>query len=127
MSVSVRVEFRARPNSRLLLLLGAVSCTAALAFAGVLAFAAVVARFAPTFALTGILAFAGMLVLLVGVRSGRNLSSECCWVGAVRGRSSVQAGHRAAQQAGEGRCQHQGVVTNRHVTFISLSLNFLTF
>src|SRR5216683_3625449 len=109
--------FWARPES-VLLLLGTVGRAAAFAFARVLAFATVVVRLAAALSLAGILSFAGMLVL-VGVRRGGKLTGVRGKgrVGAVRG-SSVHTGHRAAQQAGEGRCEHQGVLANLHVSIL---------
>src|SRR5712671_4171354 len=110
------------PVHRLLLLLGAVGCAAALPFTGILAFAPVIARLAAAFAFAGILAFAAVLFLRVGIRRSRKLAGVRgkCRLGAARCRSSVQTCHRAAQQAGEGRCEHQGVLANLHVYFISL-------
>src|SRR5260370_13343042 len=112
----------ARPTDSLFLLavalLGSVCRAAALALTGVLAFAAVVARLAAALAFAGILAFAGMLVL-GGIQRGRELTGlgGHRWVGAARCRSSVQTGHGAAQQAGEGCGEHQRVLSKCHVYF----------
>src|SRR5258706_16449417 len=115
------------PVHRLLLLLGAVGCAAALPFTGILAFAPVIARLAAAFALTRVFAFAGVLFLLVGIHRSRKLAGlrGKCRVGAARRRSGVQACHRAAEQAGEGRCEHQGVLANLHVYFHLLVLKFV--
>src|SRR6516225_1996627 len=94
--------FRSTPGVQLqLVLLGAIGRTAALAFARVLAFATVLARLAAALAFAGVLSLAGVL-LLFRVQRGRDLTGarRNCRVGAAR-ISSIQAGHRATQQAGE--------------------------
>ena len=54
--------------------MAAVGRTAAFSFAGILAFAAVVAGLAATFAFTGVLSFAGVNVLFFGQLADRDAS-----------------------------------------------------
>src|ERR1700677_2139468 len=104
----------ARPSWFKSLFLGAIGRAGALALAFVLAPLLFVAA---AVTLAGIQPLAGVLldILLVGiVREVSGERGKCRTGDALRG-GGVQSGHRAAQQAGKRRCEHEGVLVDLHV------------
>ena len=93
---------------------------AALALAGVLALAAVVAGLAATLALAGVLPLAGVLFFLGlpvdpgGLSSQRTAGRKPLASGTGGDGACVEACHRATQQARERRGQYQRVFGNFH-------------